>query len=438
MAAQGSGLDERGFSPAPRNTLVHPAISGHLWGKSPQAIKAIKYRVTVMQFNPNQFNALASQPGSFKGQLPGFQWQNQGGIRFAPMPPMFGGPRLPVFMPWPFQPLIGLLLPFPGLAGPQGHQGPAGSAGPAVPAAGESNLAVDGNTISVDGYEIVVTKDQVLIKDTETDEWVKAWGDPHVVTWDGDEAKFHTDNLTIDLPNGAKVTITPTEKNAAGFAWLDTVSVMHGDKGILVKAVHSNPQFGPITDAASVDARFEDGTVLSAKQGVDELVRQVNGREIIGTDHGGDWEFDGLGGASANEFADGVEGTTGFPSTSGMDILTRLMLILSRIGKQMQGTADQLEKMQGLKEKKSQMEAAKSDLTTSDSETVTASPFKGMSADDLTAGIAKLGDIDQVVEKLTTQVQTMMQSKQQVSQMITNLSKADHDSKMATVRNLRA
>jgi hypothetical protein len=115
------------------------------------------------------------------------------------------------------------------------------------------NLIVKGNVIDTGKYEIVVSKDEVIVKDKETGKWFRVWGDPHLETSDGDKLGFTQDNLTIDLPDGTKITIVPTEANADGVAYIDTLYVMQGSKAVEVENIHGDgaPEFGEVTDDAA-------------------------------------------------------------------------------------------------------------------------------------------------------------------------------------------
>ena len=75
--------------------------------------------------------------------------------------------------------------------------------------AGHGDLATAGNVIRTGRYDITVSKGEVKVYDRQTKTWVRAWGDPHLHTSDGDKAQFHKDNVTLDLPDGTKVTIRP-------------------------------------------------------------------------------------------------------------------------------------------------------------------------------------------------------------------------------------
>ncbi|MEL6478275.1 MAG: DUF1521 domain-containing protein [Pseudomonadota bacterium] len=172
-------------------------------------------------------------------------------------------------------------------------------------------LTVEGNgTVDTGRYTIEATHNTVKIKDNETGKWIKAWGDPHLHTSDGDKAQFHEDNLTIDLPDGTKVTLQPTEKNGNGLSFVDKVAITKGDEAVVISGVHDNKisNTGVLDGdgaADGVDLSFEDGTVLEVGDELDDLFfTDENGdrlEELVGQDptqRFNEWMLDGRGGAS--------------------------------------------------------------------------------------------------------------------------------------------
>ena len=342
------------------------------------------------------------------------------------------------------------------------------------PQPAQTGLEVNGNVIDAGRYEVHVSKGEVKVLDTETGKFVRAWGDPHLHTSDGDKAQFHTDNVTIDLPDGTKVTITPTEKNAQGIALVDQVAVMKGDEAVMAVNISTAPVMGTVTDnAAAVDAFHADGTVLQVRGDIDDLFFAATGVELLGLDHSQRWNehmLDGVGGTSQYDFtnpspadlpnildrfqdflaerfpdvfrpsrpgnaggseaaegaggADASEGASSPSRTdnSGLDPMTRLLLILQKVDDQLR---DKLDSLEELTDKKARLEelGKKENLTGAEQTELTALKAEG---------------IDGKLEVVTQEVQLVMQLKQQFSQMMTNLSKSDHDAKMATIRNMRA
>ncbi|MEM7204184.1 MAG: DUF1521 domain-containing protein [Planctomycetota bacterium] len=179
-----------------------------------------------------------------------------------------------------------------------------------------AGLSTSDNVIKTDRYDIHVNKGEVKIYDRETKTWAKAWGDPHLHTSDGDKAQFHKDNVTIDLQDGTKVTIVPTEPNDKGIALVDSVQVMKGDQFVEATGISTGPQVGQVqTGAAEADARVPDGTVLRAGHEVDDLFyTHTEGGEVRGDDptqQFGEIMLDGQGGESASK--------VGAPATGGSE-----------------------------------------------------------------------------------------------------------------------
>ena len=173
-------------------------------------------------------------------------------------------------------------------------------------------LTVEGDTVDTGRYEITAKDGELKIFDKETNTHVRAWGDPHLHTGDGDKAQFHEDNLTIDLRDGTKVTIVPTEKNSRGDAYIDRVAITRNDDAVIMTGFHDGEKGVSNTGvmdragiADSVDLNFDDGTVLRAGDEVDDLYfTDSSGRraeEIKGTDPSqrhNEHMLDGRGGAS--------------------------------------------------------------------------------------------------------------------------------------------
>lgn len=144
-----------------------------------------------------------------------------------------------------------------------------------------------------DRYDYKFSKDDLSIYDRQTNTYVRNWGDPHVHTGDDDKLGFHDNNLTYDLPNGTKVTLKPTEKDANGVAFIDSVAISAKRRGVVIEGVHSaaGPQRGRFSGSDEVDGQFDDGITLTAPNEVDDLY--LNGVELKGHDgKGGDIDLD--------------------------------------------------------------------------------------------------------------------------------------------------
>lgn len=174
---------------------------------------------------------------------------------------------------------------------------------------GEGANAV--RTIRTPDYEIAIEKGEVTIRNPKTGASVRAWGDPHLHTSDGDRMKFHTDNLTIDLPDGTKVTIVPTPVDAQGVSYIESVVVMNGSKAFVVgnldprnaTAVPTERSYDSASAVRGLDRSIHDGTVLTVGRDVDDLRAVSKMNHVLGqleNDH--EESLDGLGGASSNAY----------------------------------------------------------------------------------------------------------------------------------------
>ena len=72
------------------------------------------------------------------------------------------------------------------------------------------------NTYQTHRYRIEVTNGEVKVFDLKTKTSIRAWGDPHLHTSDGDKMQFHKNNVTIDLEDGTKLTPEADPAQRAG------------------------------------------------------------------------------------------------------------------------------------------------------------------------------------------------------------------------------
>lgn len=336
------------------------------------------------------------------------------------------------------------------------------------PVMGSGNLTREGNTIYTDKYEITVTHDTVVVKDRETGKTVTVWGDPHVWTGDGDKGDFYEDNFTIDLPDGTKVTITPTElKN--GVSWVEQVDIMNGENAYSVTGVHTKPEpvFSELLNSADVDKAADDGTVVYPGDELDDLYLRATGEEFVGQGV----LFDGLGGESAYDFTEIVKQIRKDASEakmlgeieselaeidgnrfSGGDVYMRLFKIMQKIQDEFEKAVDELEDLQGIKEKQNLLDKKLTELKDEREKMVRQAKAEGgedVSEDNLdlseidgqiAAVEAKLleipSNVEGRIETMSFKVQSIKQFREQVNQMMTNLARSDHDNKMAILRNL--
>ncbi len=168
-------------------------------------------------------------------------------------------------------------------------------------ASSKGSLDRDGNTIDTGKYTIEITRDNVLITDKETGKTVRAWGDPHLHTGDGDYAQFHDENLTIELDDGTKITMKPTELGD-GKEWIDSVGISRGNDGFIVNNVHEGEIGFSKRTAFGVDRAFEDGTVLGMRDDVDDLFFRATGEDLVGGSMSNETLLDGIFGQASLQF----------------------------------------------------------------------------------------------------------------------------------------
>lgn len=167
------------------------------------------------------------------------------------------------------------------------------------------------NQYETQRYLITVSKGEVVVYDKQNKTSVKAWGDPHVTTSDGDKMQFHKDNLTLDLKDGTKLTLKPTAPDANGIALIDSLAIMTPKGGgELIENISQAPTVGKHFDSSlELDRLWQDGTVLRAGNQVDDLFYASSGKEIVGGDPSakfGEHLLDGKGGKSSIDFMNGL------------------------------------------------------------------------------------------------------------------------------------
>jgi len=163
------------------------------------------------------------------------------------------------------------------------------------------------NQYETSRYLISVRQGEVEVFDKQTKTSVKAWGDPHVTTGDGDKMQFHKDNLTLDLGDGTKLTLKPTAPDGNGISLIDSLAIMTPNGGgELIENISKQPTVGKHFDSsAQLDGLWSDGTVLRAGAQVDDLFYASTGKEIVGGDPSakfGEHLLDGKGGKSSIDF----------------------------------------------------------------------------------------------------------------------------------------
>ena len=166
------------------------------------------------------------------------------------------------------------------------------------------------NTVDTGRYTLQASRGTLTVKDNVSGENFKVWNDPYIDTSDGDRTSFANKPATFLLPDGTKVTVTPTTPKppettdpehpsipALNPIYIDNVTITRGNDAVQINNV-SNPSMRldatgrlsqvPIEtqvlrgQGRLLDAITPDGTVLTAKDGhIKDLVLE-NGTEIKG------------------------------------------------------------------------------------------------------------------------------------------------------------
>lgn len=257
-----------------------------------------------------------------------------------------------------------------------------------------------------DRYEFEFSKGELLITDTTNGTTSRVHGDPHLWTGDGDKLGFHKENLTLDLKNGTKITLIPTEVNEKGVSLLDKVAIMTPNRGIVVGEISEGglKVEERSKDTASIDDLYEDGNVLVAGDEVDDWFKQVL-EEVTGTNNGGDHIVDGSGGESGITFEtkgekpSGTDASDGASDAEGPDAPT---------GKGVGGIIESIEQLIG------EADLEIEDLT---------AEYKAADPDDKPL----------VLEK----IKAAYAKRSMLFQLMSNISKTDNDTLLAITRNLR-
>ena len=132
-------------------------------------------------------------------------------------------------------------------------------------------MSVNGNTVDTGRYTITASKDDggtVKVFDKESNTFVKAFGDPHLVTSDGDKANFQKSGLSIELPDGTSVHMKPTAADDKGVSFLDSCMVEKDGQAVTMNGLHTGEmQTSGVQDGADEmrqDYMTQGQTVLDA------------------------------------------------------------------------------------------------------------------------------------------------------------------------------
>jgi hypothetical protein len=161
-------------------------------------------------------------------------------------------------------------------------------------------ITVNGNTIETENYVISAKKGdygEVLVRDKATGKTIWSGGDPYLRTGDGDFTSYQNGNVTVNLPDGSKLTLDPTDKNDGRNIIERAVYTKGNDAAVITFDGEGNPTTREMLGQGHrLDRRTEDGVDLFARNGSIDDLRVQGGPEIKGnsignldvyrTDHG--------------------------------------------------------------------------------------------------------------------------------------------------------
>jgi len=171
--------------------------------------------------------------------------------------------------------------------GPQAQPASTPNIRPAIMPPSQGLMMVNSNTNTVDtgSYTIHASKDDggtLSVTDNTSGENFKISGESHIQTGDGDKTNFMRQPATFELPDGTKITVTPTE--GEGPTYIDNVTITRGNDAAQINGVHDgNLHTVALRDEGRyLDNATPDGTLLQAKDGhIDDLVL-ADGTEVKG------------------------------------------------------------------------------------------------------------------------------------------------------------
>ena len=221
-------------------------------------------------------------------------------------------------------------------------------------------MTVEGNKVDTGRYTVEASKEDggtVKVFDKQTNTFVKAFGDPHVETSDGDKMGFNKNGLSIKLPDGTNVHMKPTEPGKDGKSYIDSAMVEKDGKAVTMDGLHAGKvqtsQPKTVSDDLRSDYMTQGQTVLDASnQDVGDLfMTGADGqrtKEVVNDKGAPELSLDGMGGAlnkggagKAGEKADAAKGTD---FAVNAEHLQKMGQILSLTGKNVtdQGTVQDL------------------------------------------------------------------------------------------------
>lgn len=235
-----------------------------------------------------------------------------------------------------------------------------------------SGLSVNGNTVDTGRYTITASGDKegdVKIFDKQSNSYVEAYGDPHVVTSDGDKADFQKNGLSIKLPDGTNVNMKPTAENGDGKSYLQGVMVEKGGQAVTMDGMHDgHVQTSAVqSDSTALRSKYltQGQTVLSAdSKDVGHLfMTDATGRRTTALDSKTqETHLDGSGGSLTRHWGGGTEAApTGSKFAYNPQVMEKMGQVMSLAGANVRDPAAQQDivgQLQKMLEAMTQQDAA--------------------------------------------------------------------------------
>jgi len=151
---------------------------------------------------------------------------------------------------------------------------------------GHDYFWVHGNTIETQKYEITASKGdfgEVLVRDKATGKTFRSHGDPYIDTGDGDHTSYQNGNVTVNLPDGSKLTLDPTDKSDGRNTIERAVYTKGRNAAVITFDAEGNPTTRELRgQGRRVDLATPDGLDLDTKRGSIDDLKVRGGPEIRG------------------------------------------------------------------------------------------------------------------------------------------------------------
>ena len=146
------------------------------------------------------------------------------------------------------------------------------------------NVNPASNTVDTGRYQITASNDNsgtLIVKDKETGQSFKVWGDPHISDSSGQSADFQHAPATFHLPDGTEITVTPTDN--PGVNTIKYVTITKGNNAAEITGFGGNLQTQALPgEGRYLDATTPDGAGVWAENGNIGQLELADGSPIHG------------------------------------------------------------------------------------------------------------------------------------------------------------